>query len=470
MHLDEENFRRLQTGEEFPGADALAAHLESRCPRCEAFLNHRRPESGQHSRMMATAEAATRSLARVPALPPARLSRSMRTENLALLLTDIAGYTARTSRQSRAENERLLQLHEALLLPVFRAFDGIVRKSIGDAFLVTFASPTNAVLCGAAIQDRLFSFNQTAPEPDRFEVRVVVNIGEVRALPDDVFGEPVNVAKGLEEIAEAREVTFTEAVYLVMNKAEVPSVELGQFALKGVAEPVKLFKIPRGAGKLASGAAPGSGESLLPFSSLGLSRAGNLPAPDLPTLERQLVARQSRRAVKALALRFLKSPKGIRVALGTAGAVLVVLGLVVLQHARTPAIERAIRAGELAQARALIEKLPDGPQRAFWQARLEEQQHHWRDAIEDYAGAARNGPSLVEPAIDRLGHIARDGDCSAKERVAETLGKLGESYGKGVLEDLADEPPQESGGLAGLFGGKCDPAAEARQSLAKLAR
>ncbi len=76
---------------------------------------------------------------------------ALRTENLAIVFTDIVGYTARTSRQTREENARLLAEHDRLLLPIVRAFGGRRIKSIGDALLLTFRSPTDSVLCGMAM-------------------------------------------------------------------------------------------------------------------------------------------------------------------------------------------------------------------------------------------------------------------------------------------------------------------------------
>ena len=137
MHLTEDNYQRLLAGEEFPGSEELAKHLESPCPACEAFLGERRPQSVIKPLLLTNAVA--------PSAPPKATGRTPvrqvswhRLENLALMLTDIKGFTERTSRKTRAEVERLLQIHEALMLPVFRAFNGIVRKSIGDAYLVTF--------------------------------------------------------------------------------------------------------------------------------------------------------------------------------------------------------------------------------------------------------------------------------------------------------------------------------------------
>ena len=69
----------------------------------------------------------------------------MKTQNLAVMFTDIQGFTSRTSQQTREENAAFLRLHDALLLPVVRAFGGRKVKTIGDALLVVFASPTNSV-------------------------------------------------------------------------------------------------------------------------------------------------------------------------------------------------------------------------------------------------------------------------------------------------------------------------------------
>src|SRR5439155_22085315 len=53
--------------------------------------------------------------------------------NLVLLLSDMKGFTARTSGQTREENARMLALHDALLLPVVRGYRGRKVKGLGDA-------------------------------------------------------------------------------------------------------------------------------------------------------------------------------------------------------------------------------------------------------------------------------------------------------------------------------------------------
>jgi len=169
----------------------------------------------------------------------------IKTENLTILFVDIAGFTATTSRQSRAENAHLLQTFDGTLLPLIKRFKGIVVKSIGDALLITFRSPTDAMLCSMALQDAMHEYNLNAPEDKRIHIRVAANLGEVRVTKKDIFGEPVNVASRIEGIAPADEIYLSEAVFMAMNKAEVPAQEVGYKELKGIPQTTRIYSIPR---------------------------------------------------------------------------------------------------------------------------------------------------------------------------------------------------------------------------------
>lgn len=169
----------------------------------------------------------------------------IRTENLTILFVDIAGFTATTSRQSRLENANLLQTFEKTLLPLIRRFKGNVVKSIGDALLITFRSPTDAMLCSMALQDAMHAHNLHAADAEKIHIRVAANLGEVRVTKKDIFGEPVNVASRIEGVTPADEIYLSEAVYMAMNKAEVPAQEVGFRELAGIPQAVRLYSIPR---------------------------------------------------------------------------------------------------------------------------------------------------------------------------------------------------------------------------------
>lgn len=169
----------------------------------------------------------------------------IKTENLVILFTDIVGFTEATSLHSREQNQRILERHNSILLPIVKRFRGRHIKSIGDALLLVFTSPTDGMRCAMAMQDALHAYNLTAPGNEEIHIRIAASLGEVRIARGDIFGEPVNVTSRIEGVTPADEIYFSEAVYLAMNKAEVPAVEIGVQELKGITKPVRLYAIPR---------------------------------------------------------------------------------------------------------------------------------------------------------------------------------------------------------------------------------
>jgi class 3 adenylate cyclase len=167
-----------------------------------------------------------------------------RLENLAIMFVDMAGFAERTARQTREQNKSLLRDFAGLLIPLIARFGGRHVKSIGDALLVAFRSPTDSVRCGMAMHDAIVAYNNERRSDDPIQIRVALNVGEVRLEPDDVFGEAVNIAARVEELTPPGEIYLTGVVYLSMNKAEVPAEHIGERMLKGVPEPVRLFRVP----------------------------------------------------------------------------------------------------------------------------------------------------------------------------------------------------------------------------------
>ena len=183
-----------------------------------------------------------------------------------LLLSDMKGFTARTSRQTREENAFMLTLHDALLLPVVRGFGGRKVKGIGDALLAAFDSPTDAVLCAMAMQDRLAAWNAQSRASDRIEVRIALSQGELRRQNGDLHGEAVQLALEANALADAGEVVVTDAVYLSMAKSEAATEVIGERPLPGGGR-IRLRRALRGPDPLA------------PYGARALQRLGRLPDP-----------------------------------------------------------------------------------------------------------------------------------------------------------------------------------------------
>jgi len=170
---------------------------------------------------------------------------SIRTENLVIVLTDIAGYTEASEQKSRREAEEFLANYSAILLPIAKRFKGRLVKTIGDALLMAFKSPTDAMICAMAMQDALFDYNRRLPSEKQIHIRIAASLGEVRVVKEDIFGDAVNVTSRIESITPSDEIYFSEAVYLAMNKAEVPAKEVGLKKLKGISAEIRVYQIPR---------------------------------------------------------------------------------------------------------------------------------------------------------------------------------------------------------------------------------
>lgn len=164
-----------------------------------------------------------------------------RSEVTTVMFTDIVGYTKTTAQLSREEFNTLHDAFDDLSLPIFEKHDGHVVKKIGDAFLITFKSPTQAVLCGIELQKAFAAHNKQARRPIR--IRVAIHTGEVIVRKDDVYGEAVNTASRIENITPAGTVVFSDAVFSAMNKSEVQYVNLGMRHLRGMKYPIRLFRV-----------------------------------------------------------------------------------------------------------------------------------------------------------------------------------------------------------------------------------
>ena len=159
------------------------------------------------------------------------------------MFTDIVGYTA-LSQKSEPLAMQLLEMHRSILRPFFPKHNGREVKTIGDAFLVEFASALEAVRCAYDIQQSMHEMNLGRPPEKQVQLRVGVHVGDVIYRENDVYGDAVNVASRIVPLAPPGGVCVSQPVYEhVRNKFEFPFVSLGRRELKNVGEPVEVFKV-----------------------------------------------------------------------------------------------------------------------------------------------------------------------------------------------------------------------------------
>jgi class 3 adenylate cyclase len=162
----------------------------------------------------------------------------------AIMFTDMAGYTA-LGQRNESLSIALVNEQRKLLRPIFKRHNGREVKTIGDAFLVEFASSLDATRCAYDIQRATREFNISLPEDKRIVLRVGVHIGDVVESEDgDITGDAVNVASRIEPLAEHGGVCLTRQVYdNIQNKFDLKLQSLGLKSLKNVSSEIEVFKM-----------------------------------------------------------------------------------------------------------------------------------------------------------------------------------------------------------------------------------
>ena len=161
----------------------------------------------------------------------------------AIMFTDIVSFTS-LGQKNEERALRLLEEFRRLVRPVFLQFGGNVVKTMGDGFLVEFASAVEAVRCAVAVQQNLHDRSATVAPEDAVQIRVGLHVGDVVHSDDDVFGDAVNVASRIEPLAEPGGVCLTERVFQdVHNKVDCLMVSLGKQNLRNVEAPMEVFRL-----------------------------------------------------------------------------------------------------------------------------------------------------------------------------------------------------------------------------------
>jgi hypothetical protein len=91
-------------------------------------------------------------------------------------------------------HERLKAHLAELVSPKIKEHKGRTVKNTGDGFLAEFASVVDAVRCAVEVQREMVEQNAAIPPEKRIEFRVGINLGDVIAEGEDIFGDGVNVA------------------------------------------------------------------------------------------------------------------------------------------------------------------------------------------------------------------------------------------------------------------------------------
>jgi adenylate cyclase len=162
----------------------------------------------------------------------------------AIMFTDIVGFS-RQMGSNEARTLRLLDTHNELIQRAVTEHHGTVIKTVGDAFLVDFPSVVRAVQCAQQIQAQFRAHNTGKENAEQIHVRIGIHLGDVVQREGDVFGDGVNIASRLQELAEPDTICISDMVYRdVVKKLDLgAAVSLGQPKLKNIAERFEVYTL-----------------------------------------------------------------------------------------------------------------------------------------------------------------------------------------------------------------------------------
>jgi len=160
----------------------------------------------------------------------------------AILYADVAGYSRLTGHDEE-ETHRKLDAGLNLLADVIAAHGGQKIHEAGDAILAEFRSVTAAVDSAVEFQRQMLTRNAELAEDERLEFRVGINLGEVIHDRDDIYGDGVNLAARIQDLAEPGGVCISGTVYeQVTGKVDQTFDDLGHRKVKNIAQSIRVYR------------------------------------------------------------------------------------------------------------------------------------------------------------------------------------------------------------------------------------
>lgn len=173
----------------------------------------------------------------------------------AVLAADMVGYSRLMEADERGTLARLRTHRIELVDPAIAKNQGRIIKTTGDGMLVEFQSVADAVRCAVEVQERMRRRNADVPAERRIEFRIGINLGDIIFEDGDIYGDGVNVASRIEQLAEVGGICVTAAVHdQVDGRVDVAFEDLGEKPLKNISRPVRVYRV------LVDGLARGQGE------------------------------------------------------------------------------------------------------------------------------------------------------------------------------------------------------------------
>ena len=162
----------------------------------------------------------------------------------AILAADVVGYSRLMEQDEAGTLAVLKDRRKSVLEPLVAEHQGRIVKVMGDGVLVEFASAVNAVSCAIDLQKGMVAAGNAIPEERQVALRIGINLGDVIVEGDDLYGDGVNLAARLQELAEPGGICVSAKVREeVGRKIDIGFADFGEQQLKNITAPVRVYRL-----------------------------------------------------------------------------------------------------------------------------------------------------------------------------------------------------------------------------------
>ena len=146
-----------------------------------------------------------------------------------ILAADVVGYSRLMGEDEAGTMALLKARRKEVLEPLLAKHRGRVFKLMGDGVFVEFGSAVSAVECAIEVQAAMAAANATAPDGKAIWLRIGINLGDVMVEGGDLYGDGVNLAARLQEVAEPGGISLSAKVHAeIARKLDLGFEDLGE--------------------------------------------------------------------------------------------------------------------------------------------------------------------------------------------------------------------------------------------------
>src|SRR5215212_9259560 len=131
----------------------------------------------------------------------------------AVVAADVVGYSRLMGKDEGGTLAALKAVRQEVVDPAIASHGGRIVKTTGDGLLLEFPSVVNAVRCAVEVQTAMTDRSADIPEDRRITFRIGVNLGDIIVEGDDIFGDGVNIAARVQEIATPGGICISSRVH-----------------------------------------------------------------------------------------------------------------------------------------------------------------------------------------------------------------------------------------------------------------